>query len=56
MNAMAFSVLLYNPYKRLGTRLKSVQMICQLLSVGSQQFGLHTNMTPLWKGETLTNI
>jgi hypothetical protein len=40
------------PHKCLGTRLKSVQPICQILSVASKQFGLHT----LWKGETLLYV
>jgi hypothetical protein len=45
----------YNPYKPQGTRLKSVTLMCQLLSVASEPFGLHAIMTPLWKGETHTN-
>lgn len=51
-SVMVSSVLLYDTRKRQGTRLRSIPPICQVLSVVSEQFGLHTYMTPLWKGET----
>ncbi|XP_036806629.1 high mobility group protein HMGI-C isoform X1 [Oncorhynchus mykiss] len=34
------------------SHLKSIETMCQLLSVASKPFGLQTNMTPLWKEET----
>ncbi|KAK6311632.1 hypothetical protein J4Q44_G00172960, partial [Coregonus suidteri] len=37
-------VLFYNHH---GTRLKSVKLMCQLLSVASESFGLQTNMAQL---------
>lgn len=43
MNTMVFYVLLYDPHKRYGTRLKSVPPMCQLLSVESKRFELQTN-------------
>jgi hypothetical protein len=54
-NMMLFPVLFYD-HKCHGTRLKSVQLICQLLSVASEQLGLHTNMSPPSKGENLMNM
>ena len=50
---MVFSVLLYGPHKRLGTGLKPILPICQLLSVGSQQFGLNTD---LCKGDSQEHV
>ena len=53
MNTMVFSVFLYDLHKCQETLLFSVLPVCQLLSLASEPFALHTN---LCKGETLTNM